>query len=69
MWMPRVTVPLPRPCTDNASSISVVAESSIENARTSARGKACSIGGAVRPAGKPVPFGNCSNRKRFQWNW
>ena len=34
MWMPTVTVPLPRPCTDSASSISVVCESSIENACT-----------------------------------
>ena len=36
MWMPTVTVPLPRPCTDSASSISVVCESSIE--------KACTVG-------------------------
>ena len=34
--MPTVTVPVPRPVTDSASSISVVAESSIEKACTSA---------------------------------
>ena len=30
MCMPKVTVPEPKPCTDKASSISVVSESSIE---------------------------------------
>ena len=39
MWMPSVTVPVPRPCTDSASSISVVLESSIENAATLASGR------------------------------
>ncbi len=38
MWMPTVTVPVPRPVTDRASSISVVAESSMEKACTSASG-------------------------------
>ena len=69
MWMPSTTVPLPTPCTDRASSISVVLESSIENACTAAMGSVSLIGGAARPAGKAWPFGNWSNRKRFQWNW
>ncbi len=68
MWTPSTTVPLPRPCTDSASSISVVAESSIENASTLARGSASPIGGAAT-GGNAVPWGNCSNRKRRQWNW
>lgn len=39
MCMPTVTVPVPRPVTDSASSISVVAESSMEKAFTSATGR------------------------------
>jgi len=69
MWMPSTTVPLPSPCTDSASSISVVCESSIENACTGASGRLSSrISGALA-GGKAVPFGNCSKRKRRQWNW
>ena len=42
----------------------------IEKARTpSARGSSSRISGATSEAGKPAPFGNCSNRKRRQWNW
>ena len=68
MWMPTVTRPLPRPCTESASSISVVLESSIENACTSAKGN--SFAGAARvSSGNPVPLGNWSNKNRFQWNW
>jgi len=37
MWMPTTTRPLPSPWTESASSISVVAESSIENATAGAR--------------------------------
>ena len=68
MWMPTVTVPVPSPRTDSASSISVVCESSIENACTSATGSSSAIAGACS-GGKAVPFGKLSNRKRFQWNW
>jgi hypothetical protein len=70
MWTPKLTVPLPRPRTDSASSISVVAESSIEKARTpsSAKGSSSLIAGADR-GGNAVPLGKKSNRKRFQWNW
>ena len=68
MWMPKTTVPLPRPCTDSASSISVVAESSTEKACAADSGSVSLIGGTSR-AGKAVPLGKVSNRKRFQWNW
>ncbi len=68
MWMPTVTLPVPRPCTDKASSISVVLESSMEKANTSASGSSSRIGGACS-GGKAVPLGKFSNRKRFQWNW
>jgi hypothetical protein len=68
MWMPTTTVPLPRPCTESASSISVVCESSIEYACTAASGRSSVIGGACS-AGKPVPLGKWSSRKRCQWNW
>ncbi len=67
MWMPTVTVPVPRPCTDNASSISVVAESSMEKACTSATGNTSRMAGASS-GGKPVPLGKLSNRNRRQWN-
>ena len=54
MCMPKITVPVPRPRTDNASSISVVAESSIEKACTFATGSASvsvsGNGGGIRPA-------------------
>ena len=58
MWTPTVTVPLPRPCTDSASSISVVLESSIE--------KACTVGQrqfvldrrAPAAAGSRCPWGS-----------
>lgn len=46
MWMPSVTVPVPSPWMDSASSISVVAESSTENARTLASGNSSVMGGA-----------------------
>ena len=68
MWMPTTTVPLPSPCTDSASSISVVWESSIDYASTVASGSSSVIGGACS-AGKPVPLGKWSSRKRCQWNW
>ena len=68
MCTPKITVPLPRPCTDSASSISVVCESSMEKACTDARGSSSFCAGTLR-AGNPVPLGNCSNRKRRQWNW
>ena len=68
MCTPTVTVPLPRPCTDSASSISVVAESSIENADTEARTSTSPTGGADAAA-KPTPWGKFSSKKRFQWNW
>jgi hypothetical protein len=68
MWMPSTTVPVPRPWTDSASSISVVWESSMENACTAAMGSASRMAGACS-GGKPVPLGKFSNRKRFQWNW
>ena len=67
MWMPTVTRPLPRPCTESASSISVVDESSIENACAGASGNSSLIAG-TSTAAKPVPAGNSSNRKRRQWN-
>ena len=63
--MPKTTVPEPSPRTDSASSISVVAESSIENACASDSGRASLMAGACS-AGKPVPLGKFSNRKRFQ---
>ena len=68
MCTPKTTVPEPRPVTDKASSISVVCESSIENARTADSGSASGTGGACS-GGKAVPFGKLSNRKRRQWNW
>ena len=68
MWMPSTTVPLPKPCSDRASSISVVWESSMEYACTSASGNSSLMAGASS-AGNPVPLGKFSNRKRFQWNW
>jgi hypothetical protein len=68
MWMPNATVPVPSPCTESASSISVVAESSIENAAQAASGSSSRIAGASSAA-KPVPRGKFSNRKRRQWNW
>jgi hypothetical protein len=67
MWMPSVTRPLPRPCTDRASSISVVAESSIENASAGASGSSSFTAGTSTGA-KAVPRGKFSNRKRRQWN-
>jgi hypothetical protein len=67
MWMPTVTVPVPRPVTDSASSISVVAESSMEKACIGQRADRPAAGGLH--GGKPVPLGKLSNRKRFQWNW
>ena len=69
MWMPRITVPWPMPVTDSASSISVVAESSMEKACTGASGSVSLTSGAFSWAGKAWPLGNCSNRKRRQWNW
>ena len=68
MCTPKTTVPLPSPCTDSASSISVVAESSTEKASAGDSGSASLIGGTVS-VGKAVPLGKVSNRKRFQWNW
>ncbi len=68
MCTPKTTVPEPRPRTDSASSISVVCESSMENAATSARGSSSLMGGASS-GGKPVPLVSSSNRKRRQWNW
>ncbi|EWS63405.1 hypothetical protein Y695_03361 [Hydrogenophaga sp. T4] len=68
MWMPSVTVPLPSPCNESASSISVVCESSMEKACTAASGSSSAMAGACN-AGKPVPLGNWSNRNRCQWNW
>ena len=68
MWMPSTTVPLPRPRTDSASSISVVELSSIEKACASASGNSPAMSGTGASA-KPVPRGNCSYRKRRQWNW
>ena len=68
MCTPSVTVSLPRPCTESASSISVVLESAIVNACTGASGSSPAMPGAASGA-KPVPLGNQSNRKRFQWNW
>jgi hypothetical protein len=67
MWMPTVTVPVPRPVTDSASSISVVAESSMEKACIGHGQVGWRLGACT--AGKPVPLGKLSNRKRFQWNW
>ena len=67
MWMPSVTWPVPRPCTESASSISVVDESSIENAAAGdERELLADAGTGASP--KPMPFGNSSNRKRRQWN-
>ena len=65
IWIPTVTVPVPWPCTDSASSISVVLESSIENAWTCASGNSSRMAGACSGA-KAVPLGKFSNRKRFQ---
>ncbi len=68
MWMPTR-----QPCacgtTENASSISVVAESSIEKATTSATGRSGGKAGAGRSAAKPVPRGkvvarNCPRCQR-----
>jgi hypothetical protein len=56
MWMPSSTVPLPRPCTDSASSISVVAESSMENAWAPDRGNSSVMSGASSLA-KPGALG------------
>ena len=59
------TLPVPRPCTDSASSISVVELSSIENAGVSASGKSTSPAGADTSP-NCVPRGNCSYKKRRQ---
>ena len=69
MWMPSTTVPVPRPCSDSASSISVVCESSMENACTLATGSSSVMAGAARPGANAVPLGKFSNKKRCQWNW
>ena len=66
MWMPTRQ---PRPgstCTEKASSISVVAASSIEKAAMSARGSAVP-GSGMSHAGKAVPRGKYSMRKRWKW--
>jgi hypothetical protein len=68
MWMPSTTVPLPRPCTESASSISVVCESSIEYACTAASGRSSVMAAPAAPE-SPCPWGKLSNRKRCQWNW
>ena len=65
MCTPTVTSPVPKPCTLRASSISVVAESSIENACTVATGKSSRMTGACT-AGKPVPLGKFSSKNRRQ---
>jgi hypothetical protein len=59
---------LPRPCTDSASSISVVAESSIEKACTGGQRQVSLTRGAGqrREAGAAREL---SKRKRRQWNW
>jgi hypothetical protein len=57
MCTPNTTVPLPRPCTESASSISVVAESSTEKACTAAVGSSSLTAGGAS-GGKPVPLGN-----------
>jgi hypothetical protein len=57
-------MPVPRPVTDKASSISVVAESSIENACTLANGSSSECIGACS-AGKLVPLGKFSNKNRL----
>ena len=53
-------------CNEKASSISVVAASSIEKAATSARGKLSGSAGNST-SGKPVPAGKYSLRKRWKW--
>ena len=68
MCTPNTTVPLPRPCTESASSISVVCESSIEKACTLAKGNSSVMAGASSE-GKPVPLGKCSSKNLRQWNW
>src|SRR5438309_1603982 len=50
MWMPTTTRPLPSPCTESASSISVVAESSIENAVAGARASSSRMRGTATSA-------------------
>lgn len=63
MCTPIRTRPSDRCSTENASSISVVVMSSIENALTSARGRS-SGSLPTATAGKPVPCGKYSARKR-----
>jgi hypothetical protein len=64
MWMPIFQPPSGLGVTEKASSISVVEASSIENAATSACGRSAGKTGGSK-AGKFVPSGNCSNRKRL----
>jgi hypothetical protein len=62
MWMP-TRQPASVGVIEKASSISVVAASSMEKARTAASGRSVGSAGAST-GGKPVPAGKYSNRKR-----
>ena len=66
MWMPTRMLPSSRHSTDSASSISVVASSSIEKARTVLFGSSGGSIGSVTSA-NPVPRGKYSSRKVARW--
>ena len=64
--MPTSQLPSGSSRTENASSISVVVASSIENARTSCSGSSGGGGGAAH-AGNAVPRGNACVRNASKW--
>ncbi len=66
MWIPISRLPLASSRTENASSISVVVASSIENARTGASGSGADAGSAPHGA-KAVPCGNACARNASKW--
>ena len=66
MWMPISMWPSGSSRTENASSISVVVWSSIENAPTRACGNAGGVGSSPQSA-NATPRGNVSARKRLKW--
>ncbi len=65
MWMPISTLPFASSRTEKASSISVVVASSMEKARTSARGRS-GVAGSAPHSGNAIPAGKTSDRKRLK---
>ena len=65
MWMPISTLPFASSRIEKASSISVVVASSMEKARTSARGRSGTAGSDPH-SGNAMPLGKASDRKRLK---